>query len=690
MTRARVRARGFVCARSLARVASRAVDCGHHRHSPSLFDVVMRFACAVVGANASAVDASVEVTSRGIRIDRVLGATAEVETPMASTATSSSSSTRAQPTPGALKTALLGKFPCASVVNMSFDPHAREVVLQVAIQGGQRVIRLRCARASEATSLRDAIETHVGSRARRDVTEHQHVSTQNNGAMASSALVRDLREENALLSDALRAAEEALKARDGVDDGDAIDRREIASYEIKLRNMAKTLEYHQSRSARLADDVAEHARKLERYRSLESVLTKENEELRANVQEMKAARDSAVRRAEAAEVLCAHAKNEVAALSNDGSSSEASSSLALGELQRELAVVESARSTAETHLNLTLAHLRAARDENVKLTEDLLKKTNESFEREARVDELEQMIDMKSMREGTSSKELAIALQDRTEAINRAKMFETELKQVKIEVERLVGRLGDAERAALAEKEELRATCAARIEEYATEMSKQTAAARDAAIEAQKQASLVHDAHVKTQELEYELHEERRRRIELERSISHMELAKQTIADFTADAEASVLRSIQAQRDANVELQRLRVEKHDLHGQLSASKNTSSASPAPSSTHDTPQCKDEGWRRQLTATLDLHKTLRGGSPQAFTPSNKGASWNRVTNLTGGAAFAKPPSSAQRLKEIEAEISMIKSRQTPVKASLETKFNLHQGPRVVTAYETPGK
>ena len=124
----------------------------------------------------------------------------------------------------------------------------------------------------------------------------------------------------------------------------------------------------------------------------------------------------------------------------------------------------------------------------------------------------------------------------------------------------------------MAEKEELRATCAARIEEYATEMSKQTAAARDAAIEAQKQASLVHGAHVKTQELEYELHEERRRRIELERNISHMELAKQTIADFTADAEASVLRSIQAQRDANVELQRLRVEKHDLHGQLSASK----------------------------------------------------------------------------------------------------------------------
>ena len=62
----------------------------------------------------------------------------------------------------------------------------------------------------------------------------------------------------------------------------------------------------------------------------------------------------------------------------------------------------------------------------------------------------------------------------------------------------------------------------------------------------------------------------------------------------------------------------------------------------------------------------------------------------MTNLTGGAAFAKLPSSAQRLKEIEVEISMIKSRQTQVKASLETKFNLHQGPRVVTAYETPGK
>jgi hypothetical protein len=109
------------------------------------------------------------------------------------------------------------------------------------------------------------------------------------------------------------------------------------------------------------------------------------------------------------------------------------------------------------------------------------------------------------------------------------------------------------------------------------------------------------------------------------------------------------------------------------------------------STRTAAQHKDEGWRRQLTATLDLHKTLRGGSPQALTPSSKGASWNRLTNLTGGAAFVHPPSSAQRLREIEAEISMIKSRQhTPVKASLENKFNLQQGPRVVTAYETPGE
>ena len=46
----------------------------------------------------------------------------------------------------------------------------------------------------------------------------------------------------------------------------------------------------------------------------------------------------------------------------------------------------------------------------------------------------------------------------------------------------------------------------------------------------------------------------------LERQIEHMEAAKQTIKDFTADAEATVIRSIQAQREANLEVQRLRIE----------------------------------------------------------------------------------------------------------------------------------
>lgn len=42
-----------------------------------------------------------------------------------------------------------------------------------------------------------------------------------------------------------------------------------------------------------------------------------------------------------------------------------------------------------------------------------------------------------------------------------------------------------------------------------------------------------------------------------------------------------------------------------------------------------------------------------------------------------------PSSAQRLDEIKSEIAIIKQRQTPVKKSLETKFDLQDGPRVTT-------
>ena len=89
------------------------------------------------------------------------------------------------------------------------------------------------------------------------------------------------------------------------------------------------------------------------------------------------------------------------------------------------------------------------------------------------------------------------------------------------------------------------------------------------------------------------LHEERRRRMALERQIEHMEAAKQTIKDFTADAEATVIRSIQAQREANLEVQRLRIEKHDLRGKFPTTPSSSS-----------PSDGTDAWRAQLGATQE--------------------------------------------------------------------------------------
>ncbi|CEF97052.1 Domain of unknown function DUF3641 [Ostreococcus tauri] len=592
------------------------------------------------------VPVEIAISARGVRVDRVVarGRGNGVEEHVVS----------------------LAKFPWTSVLGASWERD--EIAIACVANGAARDV---CARA-ESSADAEALGRIVRARARgmRERREGESPST-------SGSLVRDLREENALLAEALRSAEDAL-ARAARGEGETVDLDDgNVGREIKIASLRKNLEYEQSRCARLREDVEEQRGKLERYRALEDVMGRENEALRRDLRSAKEERDKATRRAEASEVMAAHAKNEIAAIEG-GRVADSELSKENVELKRELAIANSAKSTAEEHLKLTLAHLRAARDENVRLTSELLKKTEESVNMQARCDELEQLIEGSTLRESTQSKELTIAVQERNDAINRVKIFEKDVKRLNGEVERLVGKLGDAERAALREKEEIRAECAERVQEYAMQISKHTASARDAAIEAQKQGNLAHNVHMAKQELEYELHEERRQRMALQRQLECMEAAKQTIADFAADAEATVLRSIEAQREASMEVQRLRMEKHDL-------KDVAS----PKSTSPKSASQTEPWRAQLGAALELHRTIRG-SPVTPTTQSR-ASWSRVTDLTGGAAFSRVPrpvpSSAQRLEEIQSEIAIIKQRQTPGKpTSLESKFNLQNGPRVTTVNE----
>ena len=626
------------------------------------------FRARVVGSDGVAgVETEVEVSARGVRVDRIVRRVRDGDEGS-----------------GEERRAMLGKFPSSSVVSAREGEDAREAVVTVAMDGRSRVIRLACATADDARALVRATLDFGddGLRQRSAVAASSAVGAGSGSAMgagsasASTALARDLREENLLLSDALRAAEEALAAaRSKASEGEDYFDNSTVSYEIKVRNLTKNLEFQEARVAQLRADAAEQQGKIERYRSLEEVLGKENEALRKDLKETREERDRALRRAEASEIMAAHAKNEVAALES-GQVSEPEIYDENIELKREIAIANSARATTDEHLKVTLAHLRAAREENVRITEELLKKTEEHLDNESRLAELEQMMDGATLRESTNSKELAIAVQERNDAVNRVKVFEKDTKRLSGEVERLVGRLGDAERSALREKEEIRFECAEQVQEHAARVSKQTALARDASIEAQKQATLAHNTQMAKQELEYELHEERRRRMALERQIEHMEAAKQTIKDFTADAEATVIRSIQAQREANLEVQRLRIEKHDLRGKFPTTPSSSS-----------PSDGKEAWRTQLGATLDLHRVIRG-SPASPPPSETRAGWSRVTDFGSGAAFVSkrpPPSSAQRLDEIKSEIAIIKQRQTPVKPkSLETKFDLQDGPRVTTA------
>jgi len=623
------------------------------------------FYARVVGSEgASGVETAVEVSARGVRVDRILRQAVGGGGAGAS---------------GGERRALLGKFPSSSVVSAREGENEREAVLTVAMDGRSRVIRLVCANVDDARALVRATLDFGddGLRQRSAVAAASAMTPGSASARAtgsSSELVRDLREENLLLSDALRAAEGALAAaKANTSKGEDYFDNSTVSYEIKVRNLTKNLEFQEARVAQLRADAEEQRGKIERYRSLEEVLGKENEALRKDLKATREERDRALRRAEASEIMVAHAKNEVAALESGQVSAPEIYDENI-ELKREIAITNSARATTDEHLKVTLAHLRAAREENVRLTEELLKKTEEHLDNESRLAELEQMMDGATLRESTNSKELAIAVQERNDAVNRVKVFEKDIKRLSGEVERLVGRLGDAERTALREKEEIRFECAEQVQEHAAKVSKQTALARDAAIEAQKQATLAHNTQMAKQELEYELHEERRQRMALERQIEHMEAAKQTIKDFTADAEATVIRSIQSQREANLEVQRLRIEKHDLRGKFPTTPSSSSATDG-----------KEAWRTQLGATLDLHRVIRG-SPSSPPPSQTRASWSRVTDLGSGAVFVSKrplPSSAQRLDEIKSEIAIIKQRQTPVKKSLETKFDLQDGPRVTT-------
>ena len=81
-----------------------------------------------------------------------------------------------------------------------------------------------------------------------------------------------------------------------------------------MRNLTKNLEFQEARVAQLRADAAEQQGKIERYRALEEVLGKENEALRKDLKETREERDRSLRRAEASEIMAAHAKNEVAAL----------------------------------------------------------------------------------------------------------------------------------------------------------------------------------------------------------------------------------------------------------------------------------------------------------------------------------------------------------------------------------------
>ena len=120
------------------------------------------------------------------------------------------------------------------------------------------------------------------------------------------------------------------------------------------------------------------ARKDRALSALEEVLGKENE-AQKDLKETREERDRSLRRAEASEIMAAHEEQSRA---GERTSFRAEIYDENIELKREIAIANSARATTDEHLKVTLAHLRAAREENVRITEELLKKTEEHLDNE--------------------------------------------------------------------------------------------------------------------------------------------------------------------------------------------------------------------------------------------------------------------------------------------------------------------
>ena len=95
--------------------------------------------------------------------------------------------------------------------------------------------------------------------------------------------------------------------------------------------------------AQLRADAAEQQGKIERYRALEEVLGKENEALRKDLKETREERDRSLRRAEASEIMAAHAKNESRRW-RSGQVSEPEIYDENIELKREIAIANSRKS----------------------------------------------------------------------------------------------------------------------------------------------------------------------------------------------------------------------------------------------------------------------------------------------------------------------------------------------------------
>ena len=99
------------------------------------------FRARVVGSDGIAgVETEVEVSARGVRVDRIVRRGRDGDDGG-----------------GEERRAMLGKFPSSSVVSAREGEDAREAVVTVAMDGRSRVIRLACANADDARALVRAV-----------------------------------------------------------------------------------------------------------------------------------------------------------------------------------------------------------------------------------------------------------------------------------------------------------------------------------------------------------------------------------------------------------------------------------------------------------------------------------------------------------------------------------------------------